>query len=274
MGRRSTRVMPRVWVPVTSMTTYAGWIVNNSGCVTASTAHVVYRRAHEPFLVQTHVGAAEERQQIGQDRGQWCADSANGSDACGARQQLVSEVEAAHRERAAALEHDGRRLGIAQDIELSGRSAVAEEVPPPISEMPATRFARSGADLSASEMFVSGPVGTSQMPSLARTVSTMNSTAFVPATAQPGTLGSSPSIPLSPWMYSAWRTGGHQRLGSPPSARAFVNRAVVSSTRSVGSSCGRGGALPFDRGDAQQLGVSPREQQWRSHRRGQGHSRG
>ena len=118
--------MPRVWVPVTSMTTYAGWIVNNSGCVTASTAHVsCIGAAHEPFLVQTHVGAAEERQQIGQDRGQWCADSANGSDACGARQQLVSEVEAAHRERAAALEHDGRRLGIAQDIELSGRSAVA-----------------------------------------------------------------------------------------------------------------------------------------------------
>ena len=47
------------------------------------------------------------------------------------------------------------------------------KVPPPISEMPAIFPARSGARRSARAMFVSGPVGTSQTPSVVRQVSIM-----------------------------------------------------------------------------------------------------
>ena len=71
-------------------------------------------------------------------------------------------------------------------------------VPPPITEMPAMRAARSGAARSASAMLVSGPVGTSHTPSWARHVSMMKPTASWLSAGRLGSGRSAPSIPLTP----------------------------------------------------------------------------
>ena len=125
-------------------------------------------------------------------------------------------------------------------------------VPPPISEMPAIRSTRSGAARSASAMLVSGPVGTSHVPSVARHVSMMNPTASVLSSGRVGAGRSAPSRPLSPCTNVAASGGAISGRAAPECTGAVEAEQVAHHACVVRGALER--SVAGHRGDAHELG--------------------
>ena len=130
------------------------------------------------------------------------------------RLELVRHVEAGHHDAGRPTEHDRGRFRVGPDVELGDRRCGCRTC-----RRPSARCRRCGRrgrvpTGSARAMLVSGPTGTSQIPSVGRHVSTMKRTASVPSS---GVVGAGRSAPSSPRLAVDERV----RSGSATSGRSL-----------------------------------------------------
>ncbi len=122
---RST-VWPRVSSPWVSTVTCAGRRANSCGWVSAITAQRIVHGRAAHVAVAVDVGAAEEVEEVGEDRRHPPGQGAHERDPLRRRLEPVGEIESAHDQRAAVAEDDGGGVGVRPDVELGHRRAVAE----------------------------------------------------------------------------------------------------------------------------------------------------
>ena len=144
------------------------------------------------------------------------------------------------------------RLGVGPDVELGRRRCGCRTCHRPSSRSRRSRPARSGAACSARAMLVCGPTGTSQIPSVARQVSTMKATASVPSRGVVGVGRSAPSSPDSPWTNGAKWVGSTSGRSLPGVDRHVDPEQVAHHERVPGGPLER--RIPGDGGDADQVG--------------------
>ena len=154
---RSTTVAPRVQRPSVSMATKA-----LDGAQDRRIDHqrhragVVHRRPRH--AVDGAIGVGEERQPADGGLRGGVADGAQALDDLRRGLRLMGQVEAHHGQRLAAGEHDLRRLGVDERVELGvpGR-VLPRAVEPPIQTISLHRLRRSGSSQRCATL-VSGPV--------------------------------------------------------------------------------------------------------------------
>ena len=209
--RSSITVWPRVSTPAVSTATWRRRDVNRCGCVNASTASGSWIGGPVDALAALAIRAREERQQLGEQRGETVAPSPRPMAAtCSMRSGVARNwwvtSSPGHHERPAVAEHDGSGLGIGPDVELGGGRAVAERAAThqrDAGDAPRRDRARRAAP---SAMLVSGPIGTSHTPSRPRQVSMMNADGV-------GRRRADGSAPAGRRRRAHWRRGRRRRAG-------------------------------------------------------------